>query len=145
MPEAGRVQAVIIAAQSPRGPLNRQKEPRLQLCCVSGTAQEFPSRAASAFSGGCWGCSESCLCWVMDDQGETSCSSGGVCGEEGAGRNGLSLRLDPLIPLLALQARKTQLCSQLCKPWSLEGVSPALSGCVFGGWRCFAQCNNDVF
>lgn len=52
------------------------------------------------------------------------------------------------IPLLAVQARKTLLCSQLCKPWSVKGISPTLSGCVFGGWafwRCFAKCNTDIF
>lgn len=50
---------------------------------------------------------------------------GGVCGEGGAGRNGLSFSLDPFIPFLAVQARKTRLCSQLCKPWS-ESAPPFL-------------------
>lgn len=66
---------------------------------------------------------------------ERNWSSDRLCGEGGQAAVGYPSVWIPLSLSLLFRQGKLPDCSQLCKPWSLEGISPTLSGCVFGGWE----------
>lgn len=104
MPEAELVQDMIFAAESPQGPLTARKSPGSS--CAPCLEQHRNSHlgaieGSGAFCDECWGHSEM-LPLLGDGHLERNWSSGKVCGEGGAGSCGLSLSLDPFIPLLAV-------------------------------------------
>lgn len=102
MPEAELVQDMIFAAESPQGPLTARKSPGSSCApCLEQHRNSHLGAHLGAFCDECWGRGEM-LPLLGDGHLERNCSSGRVCGEGGAGSYGLSLSLDPFIPLLAV-------------------------------------------